>query len=58
MQPVDELWSVTFSDFSINSSTRAVSRMAITSKSLKLLYDFFAIGENLPWLFDWFSVDY
>ena len=57
MEPVDELFSIVFSYFSINASTGSVFVMTATLETIKLFNDLRTVCEDFPWLSDWFAVN-
>ena len=57
MKPIDELFSIVFSDFCIDTSTWSVFSMAATLEVIELFDDLRTIGEYFPWLSDRFAVD-
>ena len=57
MKPIDELFSIVFSDFCIDTSTWSVFSMAATLEAIELFDDLRTIGEYFPWLSDRFAVN-
>ena len=57
MKPIDELFSIVFSDFCIDTSTWSVFSMAATLEAIELFDDLRTIGKYFPWLSDGFAVD-